>query len=51
MKRQFLMSLKKHETLIGSPSENFTAKIKSGIEVVSFSSKESKKKIQFLDEF
>jgi len=51
MKRQFLMSIKKHETLIGSTSENFSAKIKSGIDVASLSSKDSKKKIQFLDEF
>jgi hypothetical protein len=50
MKRQFLMSLKKHETLIGSPSEAFPAKIKSGTDVASFSSKDSKRKIQFMDE-
>ena len=50
MKRQFLMSLKKHETLIGSPYETLPTKIKSGTDVVSFSSKDSKRKIQFMDE-
>jgi hypothetical protein len=49
MKRQYLMSLKKHETLIGSFDETLPTKMKSGTDIT-HSSRESRRKIQFQDE-